>query len=102
MNTKYKGSYFERKVKEKLENDGYYVTRNSASKCPDLLAFHPNKNTKLAVECKGHDFPLKASEKAHLKLLEEKYGFFTYVARPKYSVYSYKPDNIILERTEIE
>ncbi|NYZ78242.1 hypothetical protein H0N96_02460 [Candidatus Micrarchaeota archaeon] len=50
-----KGTFFERELKHRLEDKGFFVVRASGSGCdgvsPDLIALHTTK--KFAVECKA-------------------------------------------------
>lgn len=43
MSNKSKGINFERTIKHKLEENGFFVIRQSASKFPDLVAFKKSK-----------------------------------------------------------
>lgn len=64
----FKGYKLERKVKEMLEKDGWYVIRSAGSKKPDLIA---GKNGRVVViECKTSSKPqlyLKKEEVENLK-----------------------------------
>ncbi len=117
INRRKKGSVFEYKVRDYLKELGCFVTRSTVSRFPDLIAITPlvdqielseNKGNNPAiwaepgvwfVECKSNKY-LNRKEKKALKELRQKYDIVPFVAYPRYSVYSKKKDNIILEEVK--
>lgn len=91
MTAKKKGSDFERLIKKKLQQKGYFVIRSPGSKGPfDLIAITPKNHLNdlrlfpgphiLAIQCKIKG---KISETEKQKILEisQKYGFIPMLAR---------------------
>jgi len=95
MNTRAKGSYFERTVRKYLEKRGYFVVRQAASSFPDLIAITPSGAVWM-IECKVNKY-LSKVEKEELMRLKLGYNANVYKSYPKYSTYSKNPKNVILE-----
>jgi len=70
VNTKEKGNRFEREVKKSLEKQGFFVSKQSASRFPDLIAIAPSQ-TVYFIECKCNKY-ISATEKE--KLLTQCYA----------------------------
>lgn len=75
MNTKEKGARFEREVKHYLEQKGFFVIRQSASKFPDLLAVKKHRYYAIvyAIECKCNKKSFTKQEKINLLILSNHY-----------------------------
>jgi Holliday junction resolvase len=105
--------HFEYKVRDYLKSIGCFVTRSTVSKFPDLIAIKPTEAITLKdgrkigytvlpawfIECKTRKY-LNKKEKKQLREFCKKYGIKAFIAYPKYSVYSNKKDNIVLEEVE--
>ena len=96
-NTKAKGSAWERVVRHKLEDDGWFVVRQAASAFPDLIAINksPSGTVVMFVECKVGKY-LSSEEKVTLQYFHQKYGVLIAVAYPKYSSASKKKGNVVI------
>jgi len=73
-----KGADFERRVKKKLESDGWIVFRSAGSHSPaDLIAAKRDtqKFEYLLIQCKGGGAGLTKREKAEFKEYAESHGF---------------------------
>lgn len=80
INTREKGSKFEREVRKALEKDGYFVSRSAASAFPDLIAVSETKKVYF-IECKCNKFITKGEKEELIKM--RKYGGIA-VAWPEY------------------
>ena len=96
MKSKPKGIKWERVVRDDLIKQGFFVTRQAASSFPDLISVD-TKGTVLAIECKVKKEYLRRFEREDLLKLEENYHMTAFVAYPKYSSYSKKEGNVVLE-----
>lgn len=80
MNTRAKGSRFEREVRKVLERDGYFCVRQAASAFPDLIAIADNKKAYF-IECKVNKYITKKEKEDLIEM--KKYGGIA-VAWPEY------------------
>jgi len=71
VNTKAKGSKFEREVKKALEKQGFFISKQSASRFPDLIGISPSQ-TIYFIECKVNKY-ISSTEKE--KLLTQNYAY---------------------------
>ena len=92
INTKAKGSRFERRVKKILEEKGYFVIKQSASIFPDLIAIAPFRVVYL-IECKVAKYISKEEKNRFDEL--KKYGVCR-VAYPKKCLHDKRKTEIIL------
>jgi len=94
------GSHFEYKVRDKLMKEGHFVVRQAASAFPDIIAITPSGHVKM-IECKTSKDPkkprLKKYEKEELIRLKNDFNVSVYFGHPRYSTYSKRSDNVILD-----
>ena len=97
-NTKAKGATWERVVRHKLEDDGWFVVRQASSAFPDLIAINasPQGTIVMFVECKVGKY-ISMSERTSLEFYNRRFHVITAVAYPKYSSASKKKGNVVIE-----
>ncbi len=78
----FKGYKLERKVKDMLERDGWYVVRSAGSKKPDLIAAKDGKI--VVIECKATSKETLYLDKEEVKNLVDVSKHFN--AQPMYAV----------------
>jgi Holliday junction resolvase len=78
-NPKRKGIEFERAVRKKLEERGWFVVRQACSAFPDLIAFSPG-GFPVAIECKYNGY-LSPEERDKLYALEDAHHITPAMAR---------------------
>ncbi len=78
----FKGYKLERKVKDMLERDGWYVIRSAGSKKPDLIAAKDGKV--VVIECKSTSKQTLYLDKKEVKNLIDVSKHFN--AQPMYAV----------------